>query len=301
MKFLVIGTGGIGGSVGAFLASNKEDVSFISRGKALETIKNQGLIVNSGIKGTILLPNAKIFSCDEYLEKADVIILAVKDYSIKEVIPVIKKAANENTVVIPLLNGLEAGTSIKKALPWAIIADGCIYCSAFIESPGIIKQLGSLFKVIFGVKKGETPPEKVLEKIEEAFSSSGIDTILTNDIELEMFKKFSMVSSCGACGAYYDVPMGEIQNNYKYRETFIALCNEIKAIGVSLGLKFQDDIVERNLGILNSMDKNATSSLQKDIKAGGLSEIDSLIYNVLRLGKELEVETPTYKMVADKF
>ena len=56
-----------------------------------------------------------------------------------------------------------------------------------------------------------------------------------------------------------------------------------------------------NLGILDKLAPDTTSSLQKDLKAGKQSEVDSLIFSVVRLADRLGVEAPLYRMVAEKF
>ena len=50
-KFLIIGTGGVGGSIAGFLALAGKDVTCIARGKHLEAIREKGLHLKSDLKG----------------------------------------------------------------------------------------------------------------------------------------------------------------------------------------------------------------------------------------------------------
>ncbi len=301
MKYLIIGTGGIGGSLGGFLSAAGNDVSFIARGKTLEALKSHGLKLKSGIKGELHIPEVKAYTSDEYNEAADVIFLCVKDYSLESVIPVIEKSSNENTIIIPLLNGYGIGQRISKKLCSGKVIDGCIYISAFIEAPGSIIHLGTLFKLVFGQRPGINADPLILKEIKNTLVKCGIDAEVSDKIENEIFKKFSLVSTCAACGTYYDITAGSIQNEKKYRDTFLKLCNEINEIGVKLGFKFKPDLTEINIKSLYTLPPDATSSLYKDMKAGKNSELDSLIFNVVRLGKRLDVETPAYNMIAEHF
>ena len=301
MKYLIIGTGGIGGSLGGFLASKGNNVTFIARGSTLEILKNQGLKIKSGIKGEMQLPKVNAFSGEEYDDKADVIFVCVKDYSLDSVIPLIKKASYKNSIVIPLLNGYGVGENISRKLNSLHVVDGCIYISAFIEAPGSIIQLGSLFKLVFGTRKGVNIDPALLNNIKNTLIDCGIDAILSDKIETEVFKKFSFVSPCAACGAFYDIPIGPMQKVGKYRETFLKLCQEIKEIGNRLNLDFDGDLVEINFKILDTLMKDTTSSLQKDIKAGNNTEMNSLIFNVVRLAENLGVDVPVYRKIADFF
>lgn len=301
MKYLIIGTGGIGGAVGGFLAYKGNDVTFIARGKTLEVLRKYGLNIRSGIWGNLNLQNINAFSGEEYSEKADIIFVCVKDYSLDNVIPYIQKASHKNTIVIPLLNGYGIGERISKKLDTGIVVDGCVYISAFIEAPGSIIQLGSLFKLVFGTRKEVNLDSSVLNELKNTLIDSGIDAILSNNIETEIFKKFSVVSCCAACGAYYDITAGQIQSEEKYKNTYRDLSLEMVEIADKLNFKFDSDLAETNLKFLHFMDKDATSSLHKDIKAGNKSEIDSLIFNVVKLADSLGIEVPVHMMIAEHF
>lgn len=300
MKYLIVGPGGIGGSLGGFLASAGHDVSFIARGKTLEALRSHGLKLNSDLKGPIHIENPKAFRPEEYEGYADVIFVCVKDYSLDSVMPVLEKACGSGTVVIPLLNGFGAGDRIRDRLPGCRIADGCIYISAFIDSPGTITQIGSLFRMVFGFRETSCTGQPILEAAESDLRGCGIDAAVSGRIEAEIFRKFSFVSTAAACGAYYGIKVGDMQRVGQYRDNFLGLCSEMKAIAGKLGFEFEQDLVNINLGVLDKLSPETTSSLQKDLAAGRESEIDSLIFSVVRLADSLGVEAPIYRLVAEK-
>ena len=68
---------------------------------------------------------------------------------------------------------------------------------------------------------------------------------------------------------------------------------------MAMGVPFLIDIVTTNLQILDALNPTASTSMQRDIYAGKASEIDGLIYEVVRMGKQYGVPTPTYQMIAD--
>jgi 2-dehydropantoate 2-reductase len=301
MKYLIIGPGGIGGSVGGFLAAAGRDVSFIAHGRTLDAIKKNGLSVNSDLKGRFHIENVQVYSPEEYEQEADVIFVCVKDYSLDSVIPFLKKACGRDSIILPLLNGFGAGDRIREKLANCRVADGCVYVSAFIDSPGSITQIGSLFRMIFGFKEGSGLDSSPLEEVKADLKICGIDAHVSDCIETEIFRKFSFVSAAAACGSYYGVTIGDIQHEGVCRDTFLGLCGEIKEIAGKLGFSFNQDLIAMNLGILDKLAPDTTSSLQKDLKAGRQSEIDSLIFSVVRLADRLGVEAPLYRMVAEKF
>ena len=78
------------------------------------------------------------------------------------------------------------------------------------------------------------------------------------------------------------------------------LMKEVDALAIAMGVPFLVDIVTTNLQILDSLSPTASTSMQRDIYAGKASEIDGLIYEVVRMGEKYGVPTPTYEMVAKK-
>ncbi|MCD7818094.1 MAG: 2-dehydropantoate 2-reductase, partial [Lachnospiraceae bacterium] len=65
-------------------------------------------------------------------------------------------------------------------------------------------------------------------------------------------------------------------------------------------IRFEQDLVENNLKILSDLAPEATTSMQRDILAGKQSEIDGLIYQVVRLGHQYGVPMPQYEKAAEK-
>lgn len=51
MKYLIAGTGGVGGSIAGFLSLAGKDVTCIARGAHLQAIQTDGLKLKSDLKG----------------------------------------------------------------------------------------------------------------------------------------------------------------------------------------------------------------------------------------------------------
>ncbi len=113
MKYLIAGTGGVGGSIAGFLSLAGKDVTCIARGAHLQSIQTNGLKLKSDLKGehTLRIPAT---TAEEFNGKADVIFVCVKGYSVDSIVGLIKRAAHKDTVVIPILNVYGTGTTHTK-------------------------------------------------------------------------------------------------------------------------------------------------------------------------------------------
>ncbi len=301
MKYLIIGTGGTGAGIGAFLASEGKDVSFIARGAHLAAMKENGLVLESGIKGRIEIKNVNAFEGKDIAEKYDVIFVCVKSYSLEEIVPIIKKAADENTVVIPVLNMFKTGERLKGYAPEVKFLEGCIYISAFISAPGQVTQVGNVFKLFFGNPYNESVKSGLPEQIEADLKASGITAGISDDILRDTFKKFSFISAFAATGAYYDVSAGAIHKDGEIRGFYKSLVKEMIEIGKAMGVNMSPTLFEEDLQSIDAFSDDIKTSLQRDIEAGKNSEIDTLIFDICRLGDKYGVPVPCYKKAASKF
>ena len=80
---------------------------------------------------------------------------------------------------------------------------------------------------------------------------------------------------------------------------FKALIREIVALSHAMGIEFEEDLVERNLKILAALSPEATTSMQRDVMEGKQSEVDGLVHEVVRLGKQYGVPVPAYERAAE--
>lgn len=303
MKYVVIGAGGTGGGIGGFLSKAGKDVTLIARGKHLECMKESGLQIET-LNGNITVP-VQACTMDEYQEVPDVIFVCVKGYSLDETIPFIQRIAGPGTVVIPVLNIYGTGRKLQEKLPNVTVTDGCIYIAAEIKAPGVILMSGKIFRVVFGFRK-DTPEavrmaaETVLKEVERDLLEVGIEPLFSEQIEKDALQKFSFVSPMAAMGACFDVQAAAIQKEGEMRNMFVSLVREIKILSDAMQVSLPDNITEINLKIMDDLVPTATASMHRDIRDGKPSEIDGLVYEVVRLGRKYHVQMPAYEAVAGK-
>ena len=316
MKYIIIGAGGTGGILGFYMTKAGKDVTLIARNAHLEAMKKQGLSVQkmwTNETETIPVSAESMESYEAKGEKADVILVCVKKYSLDSCIPFIQNISYENTIVVPVLNVYGTGAYLQEKLPKVLVTDGCIYVSANIKQAGVLLQHGEILRVFFGVREkedlkklngqsdGEYKAERLLKKIAQDFKDSGIDGILSDNIKRDALTKFSYVSPIGTAGLYLHAVAGDFQREGEARELFKTLIREIVTLANAMGITFEEDLVERNLKILSNLPEEATTSMQRDVMEGKQSEIDGLVYEVVRMAEKYGAEVPAYRRAAEKF
>jgi 2-dehydropantoate 2-reductase len=300
MKYLIIGTGGVGGCIAGFLSLAGKEVVCIARGAHLQAIQTNGLKLHSDMKGEHTL-HVTAGTAEEYQGTVDVIFVCVKGYSIGSIKELILRASHERTVVIPILNVYGTGPRIQRLVPGVTVLDGCIYIVGFVSGAGEVTQQGNGFRLVYGAHKGTTVAPGILEAVRDDLQESGIKAVISDDINRDTFVKWSFISAMALTGAYYDVPMGAVQKAGEIRDTFIALSRESAELGRRLGVGIPHDLVDYNLRVMDSIDPVSTASLQKDLARGHESEIQGLLFDLIAAAEAQGLDVPTYRMVAAKF
>ncbi len=304
MKYVIIGAGGTGGAIGGFLAKAGKDVTLIARGAHLQKMLENGLHFETA-DGEFTVP-VQACTMDDYQDTPDIIFVCVKGYSLEETVPFIMRIAGPHTIVIPVLNIYGTGGKLQERMPEIPVTDGCIYIAAEIKEPGTILMSGKIFRVVYGLRKGTSGCicEKVmpaLEAVKNDLAEAGIIPLLSNHIEKDALQKFSFVSPMAAIGASYNVTAGAVQAPGELQDMFVAMVHEIKALSDAMDASLPENIVEINMNIMNGLAPTATASMHRDIRAGKQSELDGLVYEVVRMGEKYGVAVPTYEMIAKKF
>ena len=310
MKYAIIGAGGTGGILGFYMTKADRDVTLIARGRHLAAMQEKGLAVEKMWDGTTEIIPVKAMDMEHYDEQPDVVLVCVKGYSLEDTIPFIQRVAKPSTIVIPVLNIYGTGAKMQEQLPKLLVTDGCIYVSANIKEPGVLIQHGRILRVVYGVRNMSTQKVNIkraheemldaLKNIKKDFDDSGIDGVLSENIQRDALEKFSYVSPIGAAGLFYHATAADFQREGKQREAFKTMIREIAALAEAMGVPFERDMVEVNLKILSSLAPEATTSMQRDVMEGKDSEIDGLVYGVVRMGERYHVPVPMYAKVAEK-
>lgn len=297
----ILGLGGVGGYFGgllskAYFESDTIEIVFIARGETLKAIAKNGLKIISDTNETIVFPNLVSNNPDE-IGNLDYLICATKTYDIETSFESIKECISATTTILPLYNGVDAAERIQVVFPKNTVLQGCVYIVSMIESPGIIKKVGSYEKLFFG---SQTVPISRLTELQSIFENANIESYLVENIEETVWEKFIFISALASATSYLNQNIGGILNNPEYKKFYISLLNEITAVAVAKGLKLPSDIVIQTITKLEKSPQNNTSSMHRDLLAGHKTEVNSLTEYVVNEGLKYGVATPVYQKILEK-
>lgn len=296
MRIAVVGAGGVGGFFGARLQRAGQEVAFLARGESLAALRAQGLRV-TGASGDLHLDRVTASDDPAAVGAVDAVLVAVKSWQLPAVAPTLAPLVGPDTVVVPLLNGVEAADQLAAALGPAAVAAGLCGLVAYLVAPGVVHHEGGYPYVRMG--ELDDRPSARLERLGAAFTSSGVRAEIPADIRAALWTKLLFIAAVSGVGALARAPIGAWRGLAGARHLAERTMREVAAVAAARGVSLPPDAVERTLHFLDGMVPAATSSLQRDIESGRRSELDAQLGVVVRLGAEAGVETPANRLLYD--
>ena len=288
MKIVIIGAGGVGGFFGAKLVKVGFDVTFIVRGKHLDAIKTNGLQVKS-IDGDFTV-HPKVTDKINEVKNPDLIILGVKSWQVREVALQIKPILTKETMVLPLQNGADNADKLLSVLPKENVLAGVSRIVSKIESPGIINH----FAFVPQINIGEYDNKKTerIQKVKVAFDKAGFKNSISNDIHLDIWRKFLFIATISGIGALTRAVFGVMRQDKAIRKMILDTANEIKQIANTKGIGLTEKDIEITMQAIDNNDYNTTASMQRDMMEGRPSELENFNGYIVDQGKKLGISTP---------
>jgi len=290
VRFAVFGTGAVGGYFGARLAQAGYDVVFIARGEHLRTIQNSGLRVDS-LAGDFVLHPAQATDRPADVGPVDAVLVGVKTWQIVDAAKQIRSLLAEDTMVVPLQNGVDAIDDLSATLGRRHVVGGLCKLIAWQVGPGHICHGGADPVLTIGELDNVTTNR--IENFHSAFvNAKGVDANVANNIHGELWTKFMLIAGWSGMGAITRSPVGVFRSQPETRSMLKRILDEVYAVACARDILLPVDSVEACLRMFDSLPANGTASMQRDIMDGLPSELDYQNGAVVRLGREVGVPTP---------
>ena len=294
MRIVVVGAGGIGGYFGGRLAEGGADVTFLVRGATLDALRTRGVRVDS-INGDVNL--AKVNATDDAstIGKADAILICVKAWQVRDAAESVRAAIGDDTIVVPLQNGMEAPDDIASVLGKQHAAGGLCGLVSFVVAPGHIKHISVDPFIAFG--ELDNQPSARAQKLLETLNACKITAFIPPDIQRAMWTKFLFIATLSGIGSITRVPAGVWRAMPEPRAMAERALREVMAVANARGVTLQLDAFETVMQRIDALSHDSTASLQRDVLEGKPSELDAQLGAVVRLGKSAGVATPLFEFM----
>ena len=292
MRIAVVGAGGVGGYLaGKLVQKGLADVHLVARGAHLEAIEKSGLQIRDVEETVTVHPDTTLPKEDIPL---DAVFLAVKSYDFEAACAQIAPWIGDETLVIPLANGVDHKAKIETLLGRGVVCEGCVYIISHIEAPGVIRKKSPLFYMVFG----DTTITPKMEALAAVLNESGLKTKLTADARTECWKKYLFIATFATLTACHELPMDVVYARYpdevdRALDEIIAVA---RALGVSLGEAEKAKVIKQ----AQNLPEGAKTSMQLDFEAGKKTELESLTGYVVHEAAKHGISVPLMQACYEK-
>ena len=294
MRSAVFGSGGVGGFFGGKLAQAGEEVVFIARGTHLESIRREGLRVES-VGGDFHIYPAHAESDPAAVGAVDIVLVGVKAWQVPEAAQAILPLVGPATVVIPLQNGVEAAVQLAAVLGEQHVAWGLCRISCLVAAPGLIRHVGIEPYIGFNWLDGHADPR--LAALQAAFGKVGVKAEIPADIRVKVWEKFVFIAAISGVGAVTRAPAGALRSLPATRAMLDAAIHEVAAVGRAGGVPLGEQLEANTLHFIDSLPPGTLASMQRDISENRPSELECQSGAVVRMGQAYGVPTPVHAFI----
>jgi 2-dehydropantoate 2-reductase len=294
MRIAVVGAGGVGGGFGAALAKAGADVTFIARGAHLAAMKGAGLKVESPRGDTHLVPT-QATDDPATVGKVDFVLFCVKLWDVESAGAHIKPLVGASTAVIPLQNGIDAADRLIPILGREAVIGGVAQISASIVQPGVIRQVGTFMRMIFGELDGTTSQRG--KDFLAMCRNAGFDANLSDQILTELWMKFALLATNASMTAVTRQPIGKLRDDPDVRAIFLSAIQEVIEVGRARNVALPADALSKVLDFIGHAPPAMKASMALDLERGNRLELPWLSGKVVDIGRELGISTPTHSML----
>jgi len=294
MKIAVMATGGVGGYLGALLAKNGNDVTFIARGAHLAAIRANGLTVTS-ISGEVSVKPARATNDPAQIGAVDWVLFAVKTYDTDSAAHAIRPLVGANTTVVTFQNGVESFDLLAAILGREHILPAPIQIESTIIAPGVIAQTSNFRVVTAGEMDGRITPR--VEWLVAQLKPHGVDANASDKMPAPIWAKMLFLASFSGLTTLARTEGATLFKQPVAQGALRAAMQEVFEVAAAYGVALAPDAVEQRMKFGLGIQPGMTASMHKDLLKGNRLEIDALSGAIVRLGAVKGVPTPVHQTI----
>ena len=291
MKFVMMGSGGVGGYYGARLQQAGHEVAFVARGAHAEAMRRSGLRIRSE-RGDAQL---RVTVLDEPAQagRADLVVVAVKLWDTEAAARSV--AAVPGAAVVSLQNGVDKDEVLAAAVGRERVLGGITHIATVVAEPGVIAHTGKLQRVTLGELDGSRSAR--LSAICDTFRSAGVEIVESDDIRRATWEKFIFLSAVSGLTALTRKPIGEVRAHPATRALLFDALREATAVARAEGARLDESFPQKQLELVDSFPPSMLASMAHDLLRGRRLELPWLSGAVVHRAEKHGLAVPAHRAI----
>jgi 2-dehydropantoate 2-reductase len=269
-------------------------VHLIARGDHLAALQSSGVRVESVAGDTVAECPATDDPAD--VGPCDYVLFCVKAYDTREAAADLAPLLDDETAVVSFQNGVDNEAWLADEIGDDHVVGGVAYIFSTIADPGVVAHTGGPARFVFGELDGARTPR--IEALDDALSScDGVDAVLTDDVRVELWRKFCLICAQAGMTATTRLPLGEIRETEASWTMYRRLMEEVSTVARAEGVDLPETVVDEWCAFVEDLDPEMYSSLHYDLIHDKRLELDALHGSVVRHAEDVDVDVPMNEAV----
>ncbi len=277
MRILVVGAGGTGGYFGGRLLQGGRATTFLVRERRAQQLAHRGLTIRSRF-GDITIPNPPTVRASELDSHYDLVLLSCKAYDLEAAIASFAPAVGEQTLIMPLLNGMQHLDILDRRFGRDRVLGGLCVISVGLGEDGEILHYNDLHSVSCGPRAD--CQEAMREAVVREFSGCNFEFDWNESILQAMWDKWVFIAAGAGITCLMRATIGDIvetgSDNYG-----LEILKECAAIAAQQGFGSAPSVLERMKQTFTLRGSPFTASMLRDIERGARTEADHILGDLL--------------------
>lgn len=296
----IIGVGGVGGYFGGKLTTlleSHEDLAiyFIARGEHLRQIKSKGLCLKTKLEGIHQCYPTQASEQIEDLPCLDACLIAVKAYDLESVLWRLKDKIKEETAILPLLNGVDIVSRIRKVIQKGRVYPACVFVGTHIEAPGVVSQNGGACTILLGKDEqyAEEKPIELLNWLKEA----NIRYEWQQQVQQAIWEKYLFVGAYSLVEVYFNQTMGQLYETPEKRQLVYEVMCEIAKVGRKVGIRIKEEDIQKALKKALDFPYEAKTSFHRDYEKKVRDERTIFAEAMIEMAEAYQISVPLIEKI----
>ena len=227
-------------------------------------------------------------------EEVDLLIVAVKWHALEDVMEQVERFVGRNTIILALLNGVNAERVIASRFPQAHVL--LSMCSGIDSNrQGRNVRMNHRGKIVFGELDGSR--SEAVGAVARYFDCAGIPYEAPQDMLHQMWWKLMVNVGMNQVSAVTGLDYEGVRTNPEVMELMHRAQREVIAVACAQGIAMDERDIDAWDKQLAGLSCHGISSTLQDIRARRKTEVGLYGGEICRLGKLLGIETPVNEML----
>lgn len=288
MRILVLGAGAVGGYFGGRLQQTGRDVSFLVRPRSATRLREKGLIIRSPRGDARLRP--RIVTGAMLRQPYDTVILCCKAYDLADALDAITPAVGENTMILPLLNGMLHFNLLDARFGAEHVLGGVCSIAVALSEDGGIDHFNSMHLFRFGERDGTLSPR--VTALEAEMEGACLDAKASRYIVPILWEKWVMLAGLAGMNCLMRADLTTILNAPGGRALCLQMLDECSAIAAACGHPPRPQVLDDVRDFVANPTGVFITSMLRDLEQGHRTEADHILGDLLVHGQAKGVATP---------